>query len=81
MTINEQVAALQRRIKAAQEQHSMAKLRVEAAERAAEQARQRLRKDFNVATVGEAATLIARYQDELSKTMTEMERALDEAER
>lgn len=80
MTLGEQVADLQARIRAAQEQQVRAQMHAQAAEAAAEAARDNLREQFGVRSAQDAQELLGRARTELNELIVSLTEALDQVQ-
>lgn len=80
MTLGEQVADLQARIRAAQEQRMRAEMAAQAADAAAKGSRAELKELFGVTTTEDAQFMLEQLRVELDVTIAGLEKALNEVE-
>lgn len=80
MTLAEQVANIQARIRVVQEQAMRTEMAAQAAEAAAAASRQQLKDDFAVETTEDAAAVLTDLRRELDEIIAQLEKALSEVE-
>jgi hypothetical protein len=78
MTLAEDVAALQDRLRAAERERVRAEGARDSAQAAYDNAREELKREFGVDTVEEAGALLTQLRDELAVTVADLSAKLDE---